>query len=343
MEFLYEKTSDNQLELEQKLLEDINDAHEKITRAKSQLQSENYSRMIVELNLPEEGPETFDFLNKLHDVIRKYYPDNFYVVGNPTSDYDLSASFSIDNILISILSALFVVLVLIFTFMSVGLPLLLILVIQGSIWINFSFPYLMNSKLFFLGYLVVNSIQMGANIDYAIVISNRYSELKKKMPINKAIVTALNQSFPTIITSGTILASAGWLIGLISTDGAISAVGICLGRGTMISIALVMCVLPQILLLGDTVIEKTRFKIDKPDIVKKSAGTIFLNGRVRGYISGLIDANIHGIINGKVNAIVDSTDMKKIDAENFLCDNIAADSAKETDKKNSKDNNGVDK
>ena len=87
------------------------------------------------------------------------------------SDYDLSKSFQMDNILISILLALFLIIVLLFTFKSVGLPLLLIFVIQGSIWINFSFPYLMGSQLFFLGYLIVNAIQMGANIDYAIVIS----------------------------------------------------------------------------------------------------------------------------------------------------------------------------
>ena len=96
---------------------------------------------------------------------------------------------------------MFVVLVLVFTFKSTGLPILLILVIQGSVWINFSFPYLQQEPLFFLSYLVVSSIQMGANIDYAIVIANRYVELKKVMPLKKAVIESLNQAFPTIITS----------------------------------------------------------------------------------------------------------------------------------------------
>ena len=94
---------------------------------------------------------------------------------------DLSSSFGEDNLLISVLSALFVVLVLLFTFKSAGLPVLLIIVIQGSIWINFSVPYLQHTPLYFLGYLIVNSIQMGANIDYAIVISSHYTDLKKVM------------------------------------------------------------------------------------------------------------------------------------------------------------------
>ena len=306
LEFLHKEIDEKYVVLDDDLTQDINDIHETITKAKLQLQSDKYSRMIVKLNLPEEGDETFAFLDKMHEIMAKYYPENAYLVGNPTSDQDLAGSFSTDNILISILSALFVIIVLLFTFMSAGLPILLIIVIQGSIWINFSFPYLTNTSLYFLGYLIVNSIQMGANIDYAIVISNRYSELKKQMPVDKAIVVTLNEAFPTILTSGAILVAAGFLIGMISTNGVISAIGMCLGRGTTISIILVMGVLPQILLLGDAIIEKTAFTIKKPEAIKRTTGTIFVNGRVRGHISGLVDANIHGIIKGDFNAMIDS-------------------------------------
>ncbi|MEI3306216.1 MAG: MMPL family transporter [Dysosmobacter sp.] len=201
--------------------------------------------MVLELALPEESQETFDFLDTLHQTAEKYYPEGVLLVGNSTSDRDLSESFVQDNVLISILTVVFVILVLVFTFQSAGLPVLLILVIQGSVWINFSFPYLMDSDLFFLSYLIVSSIQMGANIDYAIVITNRYTDLKKQMPLHEAVVEALNQAFPTIVTSGTILATAGILIGFLSSAPSISSIGICLGRGTVISIFLVMAVLPD--------------------------------------------------------------------------------------------------
>ena len=126
--------------------------------------------------------------------------------------------------------ALFVMLILLFTFKSAGLPVLLILVIQGSIWLNFSVPAIENTPLYFLGYLIVNSIQMGANIDYAIVISSHYTELKQQYPPKKAIVEALNASFPTIFTSGTILAAAGSLIAVMTTNPVIATIGDCLGR-----------------------------------------------------------------------------------------------------------------
>lgn len=306
LEFLHKELAEGYISFDKEKTDDINEIHDTIVDAKKQLQSDKYSRIVINLSLPEEGEETFAFLDKMHEIIGKYYQKDVYLVGNSMNDYDLASSFSQDNVLISVLSAVFVIIVLLFTFMSAGLPILLIAIIQGSIWINFSFPYLTGSKLFFLGYLIVNAIQMGANIDYAIVISNRYSELKREMPINKAIITALNQSFPTIITSGTILVAAGFLIGFISTNGVISAMGQCLGRGTTISIVLVMCVLPQILLLGDTIIEKTSFSIKKPDLIHRSTGTVFVNGRVRGHISGLVDAEIHGVIKGDVNAMVDS-------------------------------------
>lgn len=315
LEFLHTEIDKKMVTLDDSMADDINEIHDTISDAKLQLQSDKYTRILVKLTLPEEGDETFAFLDTMHKIIKNYYPNNTYVVGNATSNYDLASSFSTDNILISILSALFVIIVLLFTFMSAGLPILLIAVIQGSIWINFSFPYLTGSKLFFLGYLIVNAIQMGANIDYAIVISNRYTELKKEMPINKAIVTALNQSFPTIITSGSILVAAGLLIGLISTNGVITAIGMCLGRGTIISIILVMGVLPQILLLGDIIIERTSFSIKKPELTAHTTGTVFVNGRVRGHISGLVDANIHGIIKGEVNALVDSRNIGELTSE----------------------------
>ncbi|MBR6607225.1 MAG: MMPL family transporter, partial [Oscillospiraceae bacterium] len=116
---------------------------------------------MVYLNLPEEGEETYDFLQTIRDVVGRYYESDYYVVGNSTSSRDLSASFATDNLLISVLSAFFVIVVLLFTFQSAGLPLLLIVVIQGSIWINFSIPTITGTPLYFLGYLIANAIMMG--------------------------------------------------------------------------------------------------------------------------------------------------------------------------------------
>lgn len=304
--FIYEEKEAGYVSLGDELNETIDDLHDQLEDAKKQLGTDEYSRMLLFTNVPEEGEETFAFLDELHNVVQQYYPDGSYVVGDSTSDYDLSSVFSTDNLMVSILSFLFVLVILVFTFKSAGLPVLLLAIIQGAIWINFSVPVIMDTNIFFLSYLIVSSIQMGANIDYAIVISSRYTELKKEMSIKDAMVETLNQAFPTIITSGAILAIAGLLIGFLSSDVAISSVGICLGRGTLISIGLVMFVLPQILLLGDTIIEKTSFTLRRRESVQKRSGYMRVNGRVRGYVCGIVDANISGMIHGEISAQLDS-------------------------------------
>ena len=301
------------------LNDDLDTLYDKLLDAKAQLQSDTYTRMLIYLTLPEEGEETFAFLKTIHSIAEKYYPaDSVILVGDAENDYDLSASFVNDNIMISILSAVFVIIVLLFTFQSVGLPVLLIAVIQGSIWINFSFPTVTSSPIYFLGYLIVSSIQMGANIDYAIVISSRYMELKNSLPPRKAIVEALNLAFPTIVTSGTILAAAGILIAKLSTNAVIAGIGSNLGRGTVISMFLVMGVLPQILLLGDIIIEKTKFSLPLPEVTKSTTGTVFVNGRVRGRVSGFVDANITGVIRGDVNAIVEAGNIRQTEEAESL-------------------------
>lgn len=304
--FISDQKEEGYITLDDDLSADLDDMVELLEDAKVQLAGKDYSRFLLMLKLPEESQETFDYLDVIHKTAEKYYDEPVYLVGESTSDRDLAESFSRDNVLISVLSALFVIIVLVFTFQSAGLPVLLILVIQGSIWINFSFPYLMKSNLFFLSSLIVSSIQMGANIDYAIVISSRYVEMKKTMPPKEAIVQALNLAFPTIVTSGTILSSAGILIYFLTSEPAITAIGECLGRGTLISMVLVLGVLPQILVLGDTIIEKTSFILKAPNPTRHATGTLRVNGRVRGYINGVVDAEVHGIIQGSVNAIVES-------------------------------------
>lgn len=306
--YLKDQLESHNIHLSGKDQEMIDELFEQLELAQAQLQNDTYSRLVVYLTLPEEGQETYDFLQKMRDIIGKYYDDDYYVVGNSTSSRDLSSSFVRDNLLISVLSAFFVILVLLFTFQSAGLPVLLILVIQGSVWINFSFPALTNTPLYFLGYLIVQSIQMGANIDYAIVISSHYQELKAHMPHKEAIIHALNAAFPTVFTSGTILASAGILISNMSAQPVISILGGCLGRGTIISILLVLFVLPATLVLGDSIINRTSFKLKGIEPKAKTAtGTVRVQGHVRGYISGIVDADIHGIIHGQLNASV-STD-----------------------------------
>lgn len=302
--FLYEQRDIYRSKIDAETMNDLEEMYDRLIDGEKQLHSEHYSRMILYLNLPVESEETYDYLTVIKGAVGKYY-DESYFVGETAKDKDFSDAFSTDNTLISILTVVFVILVLLVTFKSVALPLLLILVIQGSVWINFSFPALLHNNLYFLAYLIVSAIMMGANIDYAIVISSRYLRLKEEMPYKEAMIEALNQAFPTVVTSGTILAAAGMSIGFLSSENTVASIGICLGRGTLISMVLVMCVLPQILLLGDSLVEKTSFTIGHHAAPQHLQGAMRVNGHVRGYINGYVDAEIHGRVNGTVSASID--------------------------------------
>ena len=259
--FLYDVAEDGTIELPQDKIDMIESLYAQLSDAKAQLQGQHYSRMLVYSDLPTQSDASYKLITQIHGVADSYYGDDVYVTGNATAARDLKDSFSTDNILVSVLSAVFVVLVIMFVFRSAGLSVLLIAVIQGSIWLNFSISYFTQNSIFFVGYLIVSAIQMGANIDYAIVVSNRYLELRQRnVSRRKSIRLALNGALPTLVTSGSILVIAGLLIGFISTESIISVIGLVLGRGTIISLLLVLFVLPQMLVWGDRFISRTTVK-----------------------------------------------------------------------------------
>jgi len=309
--FIYDQKESGNITLEEDLEETLTDAYEQISIAKNQLLGEEYSRFVLELTVPSEGEESYEALDKIRSVVARYYNiEDIYLVGNVTSNRDLSDSFSTDNAIITVLTALFVMIILLFTFQSAGLPVLLVMTIQGSIWMNFSLPYLLSEPVYFLGYLVVSAIQMGATIDYAIVITSRYMDLKSYMPIKEAIVETLNQAFPTIVTSGSMLVAAGFIISNVSSNAVVAAIGLALGRGTLTSIALVLLVLPQTLLVGDMIIERTAFTL-KRDAAKPLpvSGRIRMSGHIKGYVNGVIDGDFSGVIEGEMGAVVRAKDM----------------------------------
>ena len=312
VQFVYELTDEGYITLAPDLTETLESANTQIADGRKQLEGSDYDRILVYLSLPEESDETFAFLDEIHSIAARRYDDEpVYVVGNSTSQRDLRSSFERDNLIVSIVSVLFVLVILLFTFQSAGMPVLLIVVIEGAIFMNFSFPTIMHQNLFFMGYLIVSSIQMGANIDYAIVISSRYMDLRKTRDRKAAVSEALDFAFPTIITSGSMMTLAGVFIGRMTSDPCIAGIGECLGRGTLISIVLVMLVLPQILIVGDRIIAKTAFDIETPVHTREESGTLLIDGMVRGTINGTVIGTVHAVVRGEANVILVSGSMER--------------------------------
>ena len=150
--------------------------------------------------------------------------------------------------------------VLLLTFRSVSIPMLLIFVIETAIWINLSFAYFEGQSLSFIGYLVISTVQLGSTVDYAILLTDRYLRNRKELPKKKAMKETIGNNLLPILTSATILSSAGFVLAITSNNPIISELGTLLGRGTVFSFVMVATVLPALLMLFDKAIQKTTWR-----------------------------------------------------------------------------------
>ena len=229
---------------------------------KSQLVGTKHYRLIFGLNAHVEGKETFDFIERLTSEVKDIAPKAIFA-GASMSAYDLNGSFKIDNLLITLLTIAFIFIILAITFRSWGIPIVLVAVIQGAIFINFTIPVMLGNNLFFFVYLIASAIQMGATIDYAILMTNRYIGSPADMTERDAVIGAMTAAFPTILTSGTIMSVASFLVGFMTSDPLIASMGMTLGFGTIISIVCVLFVLPALLYLLGPLLKKTIIKRTK--------------------------------------------------------------------------------
>lgn len=249
-------------------LESYETVRDTVADAEAQLIGDNYSRILFNIKTDVESEETFALIDDLLEEVKGYCPDAVFA-GDSMSAYDLNHSFTGDNLKVSVFTILFVFVILMLTIKSWGMPIPLVLTIQGAIFINFAFFALSNTNVFFFVYLIVSAIQMGATIDYAIVTTGRYVENRKFMDSKDAMVDAMNSAFPTIITSGSIMIAASFLIGGLVANPLIATLGNCLGRGVVISILGVLLVIPSLLTVFDKPLMKTAFKPDRPKFLQR--------------------------------------------------------------------------
>ena len=229
-----------------------------ISFAKANLESENYSRITFNINGGVEDDDVFELVKTLKTGVSDFYEER-YITGESVVCYEMSEYFMKDNLMVCLFTDLFILVILLITFRNVSLPIILILAIQGGIFINFAIPFLSKTSISFIGYLIISAIQMGATIDYAIVLTNRYRGIRKDFTDRyDAMAAATNAVFPTILTSGVILTATGFVMSMLSS-GVVAQLGLLLGVGTLTSIIIVLFVLPSLLLVTEKVVDKTDF------------------------------------------------------------------------------------
>jgi len=231
--------------------------------AVKQFYSESYTRIIIYTDTEEEGVETFTTVQSIIDTAAMFY-DTHYLAGQSAALYDMKKVISSDNVIVSLLAIIGIFIVLLVTFRSLFLPLILIFTIETAIWINLSIPYFTGNALSFVGFLIINTVQLGATVDYAILFTNNYLN-NKKTYLNKkdAMRITIEDNLAAILTSAGILATAGFALAYTSSNPIISDLGILLGRGTLLSLTMVVFVLPALLVMFDILIQKNTFKMSQ--------------------------------------------------------------------------------
>lgn len=224
----------------------------------SQLMSKNYSRMVISVTVPYEGEETFSLVETIRGVANEYYGDDYYLAGEGVSTYDLMDTISTDMMKVNLVAILAVFIVLVFSLKSIILPIFLVLSIEAAIWLNLAIPYFSSTHIFYIAYLIISSIQLGATVDYAILMTDRYRENRAQLHKKEAMIQTVMDVTVSILTSGSTLTVVGLLMGYISSNQLLGQLGLFIGRGAIFSLVIVLFVLPGILYLLDRFIIKTK-------------------------------------------------------------------------------------
>lgn len=220
----------------------------------SKLNSEHFTRMVLSLDTAYEGDDTFALVQEVRNMAEKYYPGQWYLAGEGVSTYDLMDTITADMVKVNLVAVGAVFLVLMFTMKSLVLPVILVLSIETAIWINLAIPYFAGNTIFYIAYLIISSIQLGATVDYAILLTDRYKECRETMDKKESVINTISAVFVSIMTSASVLTLVGFMMGYVSTHGLLSQLGFFLGKGTLCSLVIVLFVLPGLLYIFDNLV-----------------------------------------------------------------------------------------
>jgi len=235
----------------------IQDLKELCDFAKAMFLSENYSRIILLLDVPTFGDKAYAVVDDIITLLDEFYPgQQTGIAGNLMSSYDISSAFNTDTRKVTLITIIAIFLIILLSFRNLIIPVILICVIQGAVWLNMSVSAITSQPVFFMSYLITLAIQMGATIDYGILMTTNYRQQRLLLDKQEALIKAIELSMPTIFTSGLILVVAGFAIGKVCTVYYISSIGMMLARGTCFSLAMILLLLPPLLLNFDRMVLK---------------------------------------------------------------------------------------
>lgn len=228
----------------------------------------HYILYTMAVDAPKENEYSYNTVEAIQKIASETFGDigELKMTGNVVASKELSEVTPSDYTLVSVLSVLIIFLILLFTFRSPLLAVILVMVIETGIWANLSVTYLMGQNLHFMAYLIVTAIALGATVDYAILLTSKYLEEKKNgMTAQASIRNAIYRAAPGVLTSGSIFFVACLAVQLISTNIIVKQITALLARNAAISAFLVFTFLPAILSIKERIAKYISIKRGKGD------------------------------------------------------------------------------
>jgi len=229
-----------------------------------QLHTANWARIIINVHSAGESDKAFEYTNAIRDIVKRYYPDSqTYVVGVTPSTQDIKEVITRDYNYVNIISLLGVALVVAVTFKAMVLPFVVLIPIEAAVYLNTALPYILGQRTMFLGFIIVSCVQLGATIDYSILMTNNYLDARSQSGKKEAAIRAVTASASSVFTSGTILMTVAYALYFLSSVEAIGSLGRLIGRGALFSVILVLFMLPACLMAFDRWIVKPDYATKK--------------------------------------------------------------------------------
>lgn len=237
----------------------------------SELRTENYTRMLISIGTVSESAYAFECSDRLTETVHQFYPTGAYIIGMTPTTMEIRNVLTVDYNKVSLISLIGVIIVVMITFRSVLVPIFVVIPIEVALFLNMTMQYVWGESMVYMDYIIINCVQLGATIDYSILLTNNYLDMRKQMDKIPAAKAAISKSALSVLTSGSILMVVGYLLFFTSSVQAISQVGRLVGRGTMLSIIMVLSLLPALLSFFDKYImnaqkraaEKKRKRLEK--------------------------------------------------------------------------------
>ena len=226
--------------------------------AGKQLKGPEHSLMLVSTSLPQESEKTSAFIRTLQKLCKENLSGDWYLIGNSPMAVEMVKTFSGELNFLTLLTAGAIFLVVLITFRSLAVPAILVLLIQCAVYSTMVLMNLQGMTIYYLALLIVQSILMGATIDYAILFTNYYREMREMEEPETALTNAYNRSVHTILTSGCIVVSVTGIVGFAFSDPSVRQIVHTISKGAACAIVLILFVLPGLLAALDRLLVKKR-------------------------------------------------------------------------------------